>query len=128
MCAFLVLHFEVVVHDSVYCRIIGALLPAPYRHHHHHHHHHQLLPALSDYARVHTHQYGDPTLHTPITTLPHLFTYKSFQIDLATGIFFVNILQKYRKYFIWSYSAVVWRKVLLVFFIIFELGPYSEPL
>ena len=25
-------------------------------------------------------------------------------------------------------SAVVWRKVLLVFFIIFELGPYSEPL
>ena len=25
-------------------------------------------------------------------------------------------------------SAVVWRKVLLVFLMIFELGPYSEPL
>ena len=35
---------------------------------------------------------------------------------------------KEKRWNLESNSAVVWRKVLLVFFIIFELGPYSEPL
>ena len=65
--------------------------------------------------------FPEPTLRCKVT-----FSW----LDRLFGTFFRSLNQFwiFPNTYSMSYSAVVWRKVLLVLFMIFELGPYLESL